>query len=125
MTTDFNRMSQEDFRAHEVDRATRALAAIIDDEMFADAAVARWVSSAPARTNRRKMLTAVIALHGAMVTNAQSIRRVRLSPSSVKKWREEITAARRKDSDFDKAYAAAISRVRDRMAKPPNKRTRS
>lgn len=125
MNNDFNTMSQEEFRERAFERATRAKAALDTSEVFNEAPVRRWISAAPPRQNRRKELTNVLMLDAAMVTNPLVIKRLGMTPATLKKWRRGVEAQRAADAEFATQYFRAIDETRKALAETARERRKA
>lgn len=104
-------------------RYDAAFDALDGSDIFGKTEIARWVSAAPARQNRRKALRIILAIEAAMIADDRLIRACGLSPVTVKRWRAEIAQKRKDDSGFNTLCAAAIADLR-RIETPQQKRNR-
>ncbi len=102
----------------QIDRADRALAVAKDDALWNAPPIAAWIA-APAewqgRADAATVLKSVLALEAARVMNAAALKALRLTPSTVKRWRDAVAGARRRDKAFSEACEEAIEDMRAEM----------
>lgn len=102
----------------QIERASRAIEAAAQDTIFAAPAIAQWIASpadwsgkAPAAT----VMKTVLALQAARVVNASALKALDLTPSTVKRWRDAVASARRRDKALDAACGDAVEEIRITM----------
>lgn len=81
-------------------------------------AVSRWVSAAPPRQNRRRMLKAVLACRAARVTNGAAMRDNNINPTTHGAWAAKIYAAERRNHALSEALFTAVETIRKGMITP-------
>lgn len=102
----------------QIDRAGSALAVAKDEALWTAPAIAAWIA-APAewqgRADAATVLKSVLALEAARVMNATALKALRLTPSTVKRWREAVAGARRRDKALNEACEEAVEDIRAEM----------
>lgn len=102
----------------QIDRADRALAVAKDEALWNAPAIAAWIA-APAewqgRADAATVLKSVLALEAARVMNATALKALRLTPSTVKRWRDAVAGARRRDKALNEACEEVIEDIRAEM----------
>ena len=103
----------------QIDRADRAINVAKNmHRIWERPPLAQWIA-APAewqgRADAAMVLKSVLALEAARVMNAAALKALKMTPSTVKRWRDAVAGARRRDKALNEACEEAIEDIRAEM----------
>lgn len=103
----------------QIDRAQRAITVAEDNRgIWAAPAIAAWIAAPvewQGRADAGIVLKSVLALEAARVMNAAALKALGMTPSTVKRWRDAVAGARRRDKALNEACDEAVEDIRAEM----------